>query len=168
MGYIHDTGMAKFISPQMMSFVTGTWSDAVGQVTGTVVRKKAANAETTVIHVPLNVAQNNDANKGGKIASVDIHYEILTSAATSVTLTMNKVTLSEDGSDAVVAAVTGTQTLTPATTAADVDEHKDTFTITTPAYIDEGEAYYLVITAVCAAGTVLDIIGATVHYTFRA
>ena len=32
MGYVHDTQMSQFIPPSAMHFVTGTWTDAAGQV----------------------------------------------------------------------------------------------------------------------------------------
>lgn len=167
MGYVHDTAMSLYVPPNAMNFVTGTWADAAGQVAGTIVKIKTAGAETTTINVPLFVPSNSVALKGSKIASIEIDYEIRTSAATSVTLAVNKVTRGADGAVAVVAAVTGTQTLTPATTAATVDQHRDKFTITTPAYIDNDEYYLLKVTAVCAAGTVLEILGATINYTAR-
>lgn len=168
MGYVHDTAMSQYVPPSAMNFVTGTWTDAAGQVAGTIVKIKSAAAETTTINVPLLVPSNSAVLKGSKIASVEIDYEIRTSAATSVTLSINKVTRGADTAVAVVTAITGTQTLTPATTAATVDQHKDKFTITTPAYIDNDEYYLLKVSAVCAAGTVLEILGATVNYTFRA
>lgn len=168
MGYVHDTAMALYIPPTMMHFVTGTWADAAGQVAGTIVKIKTAAAETSTIHVPLIVPSNSVALKGSMIASIELDYEIRTSAATSITLSVSKVTRGADGADATVSSVTGTQTLTAATTAATVDEHKDKFTITTPAYIDNDEYYLLKVVAVCAAGTVLEILGATINYTFRA
>lgn len=168
MGYVHDTAMAQYISPNMMNFVTGTWTDAAGQVANTIVKIKSAAAETSTITVPLVVPSNSVALKGSMIASVELDYEIRTSAATSITLTMNKVTRGADTAVAVVTAVTGTQLLTPASTAATVDQHKDKFTVTTPAYIDNDEYYLLKVVAVCAAGTVLEILGATINYTFRA
>lgn len=167
MGYVHDTSMAQYIPPTLMHYVTGTWTDAAGQVANTIVKQKSAAAETTTITVPLIVPANAAALKGAMIASVEFDYEIRTSAATSVTLTVNKVTRGADGADATVTAITGTQLLTPATTAATVDEHKDKFTITTPAYIDNDEYYLLKVVAVCAAGTVLEVLGATVNYTLR-
>ena len=167
MGYVHDTQMAQYIPPNAMNYVTGTWADAAGAVANTIVRRKTAAAETTTITVPIIIPSNAAALKGAAIASVELDYEISTAAATSVTLALNKVTRGADTADAVVAAVTGTQLLTPATTAATVDEHKDKFTVTTPAYIDNDEYYLLKVTAVCAATTVIEILGAVVNFTLR-
>lgn len=167
MGYLHDTQMSLYLPPSIGHYVTGTWSDAAGQVAGTIVKKKAAAAETATIHIPIMIPGNAAAFKGCMINSIELDYEILAAAATSMTLSLSKVTRGADGADAVVAAVTGTQLLTPATTAATIDEHKDKFTVTTPAYIDNDECYLLKVVAVCAATTVLDILGATVNYTMR-
>ena len=167
MGYVHDTAMSQHIPPNAMSFVTGTWSDSAGQVANTISKIKAAAAETTVITVPVMIPSNSVALKGAMLNSIEIDYEIRTSAATSVTLTVNKITRGVDTAVAVVTAITGTQTLTPATTAATVDQHRDKFTITTPAYIDNDEYYVLKMSAVCAAGTVLEILSATANFTLR-
>lgn len=166
-GYVHDTAMSQFISPGMMHFVTGTWSDAAGTVAGTIAKAKAAAAETTVINIPIIIPSNSVALKGSYLQSVEIDYQIQTSALTSFTLTMNKVTRGTDTNGLTVASVTGTQTLTPASTAATVAKHRDKFTITTPFWIDNDEEVFLVATAVCAAGSVLHINGAVANYTAR-
>ena len=167
MGYVHDTNMSQFISPGMMHFVTGTWSDAAGAVAGTIAKAKAAAAETAVINIPVVIPSNAVALKGAQLESVEVDYQIQTTAATSITLTMNKVTRGSDTNGLTVAAITGTQTLTPAASAATVAKHRDKFTITTPAYIDNDEYYLLVMTAVCAAGTVLHINSAVANFTLR-
>jgi hypothetical protein len=159
--------MAQYIPPGQMHFVGGTWSDAAGQVANTISKTKAAAAETTTITIPIPVPSSAVPMQGAAIQSVEVDYEIRTSALTSLTLTMNKITRGADTADAVVTAVAGTQTLTPATTAATVDEHKDKFTVTTPAYIDNDEEYLLKIVAVCAAGSVLEILGAVANYELR-
>jgi hypothetical protein len=168
MGYVHDSGFAQFIPPTAFHCVTGTWTDAAGSVSGTIVKKKAAGAETAVINVPITVPSNVNSFKGAMLNSVDVDYEISNTAATSITLSMNKVTRGANGADAVVAAVTGTQTLVADSTANTIDEHRDTWTITTPAYIDDDEYYLLNISAVCADSTVLEYLGAVAKYSFRA
>ncbi len=167
MGYVHDTHMSQYIPPTLMHCVTGTWSDVAGQVADTISRQKAASAETTTINVPIIIPSNSNNGKGALLKSVELDYEIRTAAATSVTLTMHKITRGADGADATVTDVPGTQTLTPATTAATVDEHKDVFTLTTPAYIDNDEYYFLKVVAVCPATTVLDLYAAVANFTLR-
>ncbi len=166
-GYVHDTAMCQFIPPNAIHCVTGTWTWTAGPTAGTISAHKAAAAETTTINVPILIPSNAVSGKGSYLKYVELDYEITTSAATSVTLTMNKVTLGSDTNAPSVASVTGTQTLTPATTAATVDQHRDRFTLTTPAWIGDGEQYLLKCAAVCAAGTVLDILGARAYYTSR-
>lgn len=168
MGYVHDTHMQQYIPPSLMHFVTGTWSDQPGNVAHTIVKQKAAGAETATITIPLAVPGNSVDLKGSMIASVEIDYEILTSAATSITATVWKIARGADGAVAVATQVTATQDLTAATDAADVDQHALTVTITTPEYIDDDDYWFVEIAAVCAAGTVLEFLGAQVNYTFRA
>ena len=167
MGYVHDTHMSQFIPCTAMHYATGTWSMTAGQVAGTIVKSKSAAGETTVINVPIIVPSNASALKGSKVATIEFDYEIRTQAATSITATLNKVTRNADGADATVTSIPVTQDLTAGTDAADVDEHKLTVTVTTPTWIDNDDYYLLVITAVCAAGTLLEVLGAVANFTLR-
>ena len=167
MGYVHDTHMSQYIPPTAMHCVTGTWTQTAGAFAGTIAKHKAANAETSVINIPIMLPSNSVALKGAKLASVEVDYEIAAQAATSITATMNKVTRGADGADASVASVTVTQDLTAGTDAADVDEHKLTVTVTTPFWIDNDEYVLLIITAVAAAGTTIDLLGAVANFTLR-
>jgi len=167
MGYVHDTAMAQYIPPNLAHCVTGTWTDIAGQVAGTIARHKAAAAETTTINIPIIIPSNSAALKGSQLVSVEVDYEVLVAAATSVTLSIVKVVRGLDTAVAVVSAPAGAQTLLPATTAANVEQHRDKFTLTTPAWIDNDEYYFLKIIAVCAATTQLDILGAVANFTLR-
>lgn len=167
MGFTHNTHMSQFIPPTAFHCVTGTWSDAAGNVAGTIVKQKAAAAETAVVNIPITIPSNSVALQGSKLASIEIDYEILTAAATSITATLNKVTRGADGAVAVVAEKTSTQDLTAATDAADVDQHKLTVTVTTPAYIDNDEYYLLELSCVCALTTVLEFLGAVANFTLK-
>lgn len=164
---VHDTAMSQYIPPNLAHCVTGTWTDVAGQVAGTIVRHKAAAAETTTINIPIIIPSNSVALKGALLKSVEVDLEVLVAAATSITLSIVKVVRGVDTAVAVVSAPAGTQTLTAATTAATVDQHRDAFTLTTPAYIDNDEYYFLKIVAVCAATTQLDILGAVANFTLR-
>jgi len=159
--------MSQFIPPSAFHYVTGTWADAAGNVAGTIVKQKTAAAETAVVNIPIQIPSNGSALKGSLLKSIEIDYEILTAAATSITATLNKVTRGADGAVAVVAAVTETQDLAAATDAADVDQHKLTVTVTTPAWIDDNEYYLLELSCVCALTTVIEFLGANINYTAR-
>ena len=165
---INNTHFSQYIPPNLAHCVTGTWTDVAGQVAGTIVRHKAAAAETATINIPLIIPSNSVALQGAKLASVEVDYEILVAACTSWTMSLVKVTRGVDTAVAVVSAPAGTQLLTPATTAATVDQHRDKFTLTTPAWIDDDEYYFLKIVAVAATTTQIDILGAVVTYTFKA
>ena len=167
MGYVHDTNMSQFIPPNLAHCVTGTWTDVAGQVAGTIVRHKAATAETSTINIPIILPSNHIALKGSLLKYVELDHEILVAAATSVTLSIVKVVRGADTAVAVVSAPAGTQTLTAATSAATVDQHRDRFTLTTPAFIDDDEIYFLKVVIVAAATTQVDIIGAVAYFTAR-
>ena len=165
---IHNTAFSQYIPPNVMHCVTGTWTDIAGQVAGTIVRHKAATAETATINIPILIPSNSVGLNGCKLASVEVDYEILVAACTSVTLSIVKVVRGIDTAVAVVSAPAGTQTLTAATTAASVEQHKDKFTLTTPVWIDNDEYYFLKIVAVAAATTQIDLLAAVANFTFRA
>ncbi len=167
MGYVHDTAMSQWIPPVHFTCLTGTWTDVAGQVAGTIVRQKSAAAETTNVYIPVPLPSNSAANKGSYLKSIEVDYEIRTSAATSITATLEKIVRGADGADAVVSTPAITQDLAAGSDAADVDEHKLTVTLTTPAWIDNDEYYILKLACVCAAGTVLEFLGAVANYTAR-
>ena len=166
-GYVHDTNMVQYIPPHIHHAVTGTWTLTAGNVAGTISYHKAAAAETTVINVPIIIPQNATAGKGALLKYVEIDHELTGAAATSVTITMNKVTRGVDTAVDVVSAVTGTQLLTPATTAATLDQHRDRFTLTTPEFISDNVYFVMKVSMVCAAGTVVDLGGSFAYYTLR-
>ncbi len=166
-GYVHDTSMSQYIPPNSMHCVTGTWTDIAGQVAGTIVRHKAAAAETTTINIPLMIPSNSVALKGSLLKSVEIDYELLTAAATSITCTIVKVVRGVDTAVAVVSAPACTQDLAAGVAAATVDQHRITVTLTTPVWIDNDEYYFCKMIAVCAAGTLLDLLAAVANYTER-
>ena len=167
MGYVHDTAMQQYISPNEFNYVTGTWADAAGNVVGTIVKQKTAGAETSVVNIPILISSNAVAQKGGKLNSVEVDYEILAAAATSITAVLNKITRGVDGAVAVRAIEASTQDLTAATDAADVDQHRLTVTVTTPPWIGDDVYYLLQLTCICAGSTVLEFLGAQVNFTLR-
>lgn len=166
MGYVHDTHMAQFIPPLAFHYVTGTWTLAAGAVAGTTALHVAGN-NTSVLTIPIMIPSNSVALKGAYLTSIEIDYEILTAAPTSMTWTLNKVTRGADGGVAVVAAVTKTNTL-DATAEKTVDQHRQTITLTTPAWIDNDEYYLLELsTPKGAGGCTFDFLGAVANYTLR-
>lgn len=164
----HDTHFSQYIPPTVMMGVTGTFTLAAGAVTGTTAYHRAAAAQTSIITIPVVIPGNSSANKGSLLKSIEVDYENLLATATSVTFGLNKVTRGADGAVAVVSAVTVTQSLTAATTAAAQDQCKCTVTVTTPEWVDN-DVYYLLTMTIVAGGTVTnDVFAAVVNYTARA
>ena len=166
-GYVNNTAMSQYIPPNLAHCVTGTWTDIAGQVAGTIVRHAAAAAQTVTINIPLVLPSTSVAQLGAYLKSVELDYEILVAAATSVTLSIVKVVRGVDTAVAVVSAPAGAQTLVAATTAATVDQHKDVFTLTTPVWIDNDEYYFLKAVIIQAATTQIDLLGAVANFTLR-
>jgi hypothetical protein len=165
---IHNTHFAQFIPPTMFHPVTGTFTWTAGQVAGTIAMHRAAANETSVITIPITVPSNSVALQGAKLASIEVDYEILTAAPTSITWTLNKVTRGADGAVAVVAAVTKTNDLADAD-AKDVDQHKIIISLSTPAWIDNDEYYLLQCSIVAGAGgNVTEFLGAVANFTLKA
>jgi hypothetical protein len=110
---------------------------------------------------------NSSNKKGAYLKSIEVDYECLAAAATSVTFALNKVTRGADGAVAVVSAVTVTQDLAAGAAAATEDQHKCTVTLSTPEWIDN-DVYYLLKMTIVAGGTVTnDILGAFANFTLR-
>ncbi len=168
MGYVHDTHFSQYIPPSAWHFVTGTFTDAAGQVAGTIAKHRAAANETSVITIPILLPSNSVALKGAKLVSIEVDYEILVAEPTSLTWTLNRVTRGAEGAVAVVAAVTKTNSVADAA-AKTVDQHKQTITITTPAWIDNDEYYLLECSLVAGAGgNTTDFIAGVANFTLRA
>jgi len=167
MGYVHDTHMSQYIPPTAMHYVTGTWTDAAGAVPDTICKHKTAASQTAVVNVPIMLPSNSIAQKGAYLKSVEVDYELLAAAATSVTAALNKVTRGADTAVAVVAAVTVTQDLAAAAGAETQDQHKMTVTLTTPVWIDNDEELLLKLSFVCGGTVTIDVLGAVANFNLK-
>ena len=166
---VHDTAMSQYIPPTLMHYVLGTWTDAAGAVAGTIARAMAdpgVPGVSAVVNVPVLVPSNSVALKGAYLKSIEIDYQILTAACTSVTPVVNKVTRGVDGTVVAVAAQTFTQTPTLAVSD-DVDEHKLILTITTPFWLLNTEYVLVELTFVAPNTTTIKMLGAVANFTER-
>jgi len=120
-----------------------------------------------VINIPIMLPSNSQYAKGAYLKSVEVDYELLVAGATSITLSMNKVTRGADTAVAVVASVAGSQDLAAGVAAASQEQHKITWTLTTPVWIDNDQEFLLVMTAVCGAAVTIDLLGAVANFTLR-
>ena len=139
---INNTHAAQYIPPTRFHCVTGTWTEAAGQVSGTICRHKAASAETTTVTIPIEVPSNSVALQGAKLTSIEVDFEVLVADCTSITTTLNKVTRGVDTAVAVVAAVTQTQSPAAATLKV-TDQRKLVVTLTTPEWVNQNTYYLL-------------------------
>lgn len=167
MGYLHDT-IKTFISFAKFVHSAGTWT--VTTASNVWFARRTATDAAGVTFIPLDgVPQRDGATKGSMLASVDVHFRVVTAALDSLSATLYKATLADDGSLLTVASV-ATSYDTGHDTAAeriDVDEHKLTLTVTTPTYLEDNEYLFVEVSWDAATTSVLDFFGALAHWTWR-
>ncbi len=170
MGYVNDTAMSLYVPPTLFHCVTGTWTEAAGQVAGTIVKTVDDVNQTSTVNIPIPVPSNSVALKGSLLKSIEIDFEVVTAAMEEVTAVVNKVTRGADTAVAVVAAQTFTYDAGHDTAAKRyaVAKHKMTLTITTPFWVDNDE-YVLVELTVNQAGDtgVIELLGAVANFNKR-
>lgn len=169
MGYVHDTSMSQFIAPTQVFGDTATWSLGAGQVANSIAYKCDATDETANLFIPVLLPSNSASAKGAYLKSIEVDFEIVTAACDAMSATLYKVTRGADGSDVTVASVSFTYDAghDSAAERIDVDEHKMTLTLATPAWIDNDEYYWVKIAFDKAATTTVEFLGAVANFTLR-
>ncbi len=167
MGYVHDTAMSQFIDPAEFQNSAGTWT-ATNAANMWYLRRTAANA-TWVTKIPIKIPQNSAALKGSKLVSIDLFFDITVEAMDSVAAVLYKGTLPADGAAMTTAAVTTTYDTghDAAGERIDVDQHKMTLTITTPAWLDDDDCYYVEVSGDGGVNGLFDWYGARANFTLR-
>src|SRR3972149_10014100 len=98
MGYIHDTGMCVFLPPEICQIddESVTWTDEV--VSNVWVKERAAWDAGFVLKIPALVPhQNSTADKGSRVTSIDIWYQVVTLALDSLAADIQLVALPAHG-----------------------------------------------------------------------
>jgi len=169
MGYTQDVHMARFISPNQFAFSAGTWTPTVASDVLTMVRS-AADASFTAM-IPININSNSIPLKGSKLVSIDIWYAIGTKDADDfATVDLNKVVYSPDDTAPSAAAVDITLDTghdSAAERKVQDSDHCITITLTTPAWLDDGDFYWVELIVDCADTTVFTFHGARANFTLR-
>ena len=173
-GYVHATAVSQFLAPGTAFHTIGTWTDTVGNVALTYMKRRTAGAATNQLVYPIVPIQNSVALKGSYVKSIDLWFEIATAALTTLTVALDLATLPP------AAAATGTafgapvaqvftydtNHLTNALRVA-VGKHHLTATITTPFWLDTNSLLYMDVTIVDPGTAVYDDYGARVNATLR-
>jgi len=170
MGYVHDTHMSQVIPPSMFQHSAGTWTVSESSNLMQSVRTAADASFTTLIPIPI--PSNASAGKGAQLNSIDVWYAIGTGAADDfATVELELVTLPADDTAVSGAAVSGVTIDAGHDTAAErkaVDtDHCMSITLDDPAWIDDGEFYFLKLVVDAAANTIFTFFGARANYTLR-
>ena len=169
MGFVNNTHMAHYIPPTLFHIVTGTVTLVAGQVANTICAHIAATDEASVVTIPITVPSNSSDQKGAKLISVEIDFEITDAACDAVDALIHLVTRGANGSVATVSAPAFTYD-TGNDTAAEryaVDEHKMVLTLTTPIWVDDDQYVLVQITFDKAATSEVDLYAAVANYTLR-
>jgi len=167
----HDTHCHKWHSPVRCHAITGTWAAAAGAVGNTIVYKKSAANETSILTIPVELPMNDGQEKGAYLVSVDVYWSLLTAAYTTITAAINKWILPVNG--AAIGTIealafsydTGHDAANERNT---MDEHVMTLTLTTPVWVEDDHVIQVQLTNVAGAGGgVFDFIGMRANYTNR-
>jgi len=170
MGYVHDTQMSQFIAPSLFQHSAGTWT--ISEASNLMKSARTAGDASFTTLIPIPIPSNSVAKKGALLKSIDIWYAIGTADADDfATVELELMTLPADDvavSGAAVSAVTIDAGHDTAAERKAVDtDHRMTITLTDPAWIDDGEAYFLKLVVDAAATTVFTFFGARANYTLR-
>jgi hypothetical protein len=173
-GYVHDTATSLFIPPGQAFHTIGTWTDTVGNIALTYMKRRTGAAATNQLVYVINPPQNTVALKGSLLKSIDVWYELGTAALTTFTPALDLATLPP------AAAATGTafgapvaQTITfdafhnTNALRAAIGKHHMTITITTPAWLGPNDLYYLDMTIIDPGTAVYDDYGVRANFTLR-
>lgn len=172
MGYTYDTQMAQFIPPSAIAKTAGTWTPTIAAGLACDVRTGAAAPFTLLI--PVNIPSNAAGLKGSCLKSINVFYKIATAALTSVTtVELDKVNLpppaAATGTAFTGASVPVTQDAFHSTSALRlaIGNHTMTVILTTPAWINDIDAYILQIVCVDPGTTVFTLYGARANFDLR-
>ena len=174
-GYIHDTASSFFLPPHVALNVGGTWTDTVGNVALTYMRRRTGAGATVQLVYPVScLPQNSVALKGSYVKSLDLWYEIGTAALTTFTVALDLATLP------VASAATGTAFAAPVAQTFTYDsfhntnalrvaigKHHLTATIATPFWLDDDSLLYVDCTITDPGTAVYDDYGCRVNTTLR-
>ena len=169
-GYVHTTTVTWWIDFIAFSHNSGTWTMTVGPVANTYMTRRTAAAATSITRIPVLAPQNSVAQMGFYLKSIDIWFEYLTAAPTSMDALIWKNVLPADTAAIAAATAIAFSYDTGHDTAGErdnVDQHKMTLTLTTPVWLDNDDLVFVEITSVNAATTSLDFYGARANGDLR-
>ncbi len=168
MGYVNNTSMSEFIPPAAVGKSAGTWTPGVSS--NVAAETRTAGDASFKLLIPAVLPGNSRTKAGAKLKSMDVFYKIATAAADDfATVALHRMSLPVTGS-----AVSGEEVALTIDAGHDsaaerkaVGDHTLTVTLSTPAYLNDGDAYVLECTIDAAATTVFTLYGARMNYELR-
>ena len=167
MGYVHDTAMSILTPMSMVTSTVGTWTMVVASNLWTLNHTAADN--TSIEKIPLLLPLNSVAGKGAKLTSVDIWWSNATADVDALSAVLYKASIPIQAGTLSAAAVTTSYDTGHDTAAERITQaqHKMTLTVTTPAWVDDDEEYFVELTVDAAATSVVKLQAARANHTLR-
>jgi hypothetical protein len=169
MGFVSDTHMSQLISPADFGMSAGTW--ALAESSHLVSRDRSAGDGEVTVLIPVKLPSNSSGLKGTRLKSIDVWYSIGTAAVDDfATVELEKMILSPDDTAIAGAEVSITEDAghdTAAERKAVDSDHCMTVSLGEPAWIDDGDLYWLKLVIDCAATTVLKFFAARANFDLR-
>ena len=169
MGYVNDTHMSQFIPPSIFQHDTGTWTFNIFD--NIVSNDKNAADEAFGTLIPIPIISNSIALKGAKLLNIKVFYKIATAAADAfadVVLLKNSLGVDDtaaSGESVSISLDSGHDT--DAKRLAVDDDHCMTITLDDPAWIDDGDVFWLNLGVDCAETTDFAFLGAVANFELR-
>ena len=168
MGEVFDTHMSQFIPAGLIAKSAGTWVDAVASnVPGAA--RETADAVFDLL-IPIRILSNASAYKGARLKSIQVYWKTAAAALDAVgTVELEKVTLGANGTGPTGAAVAVTVDVSNDTDGERLTlaSHTLTVTLDTPAWVDDDEAYTLLVSMDAAATSEVTLYGARANFDLR-
>jgi hypothetical protein len=152
-----------------MQFTGGTWADQASSNQWS--RDKTAAAETSTVRIPVTgLFQNGAGLKGSLVKSIDIWYEVVTLAMTSVGATVYKLAVPADSASPGAPSqptFAYDANHSVAGNRAAVAKHKMTLTFSNPLWLDDDDVLFVELALSSAATSVFKMKEARVNFTLR-
>ena len=166
--FLLDTGSSNILAMQqfvginsVLSFGTGTWT-TTRIAEGNYVKRHTAAAETSIIGIDITPIIRAAANKGFRLDSFDVVYNIATLAMNAHTLTLDRIAYANN----VAVSITSIAITGALSTATQANPYLTNVTVNAPAFdITSDSKYVIEVTANNAATTAYDFYGIMLRFS---
>jgi hypothetical protein len=166
--FLLDTGSSNILAMQqfvginsVLSFGTGTWT-TTRIAEGNYVKRHTAAAETSIIGIDITPIIRAAANKGFRLDSFDVVYNIATLAMNAHTLTLDRIAYANN----VAVSITSIAITGALSTATQANPYLTNVTVNAPAFdITADSKYVIEVTANNSATSAYDFYGVMLRFS---